>query len=151
MIAGAALSASRPDIDVRTAGTLVVDGQPMSWRTRAAFEHAGLDLPSHRSHQACQPDLDAADLIVGLASEHVAWVRREHPTAASKAGTLRRLATSLPIGALATGDALGALALETVPLAPWEDVADPGGSESPVYAACAVEIVELVRNLAERL
>ena len=38
VMAGAALAALLPDRPVATAGTLVVEGQPMSWRTRAALE-----------------------------------------------------------------------------------------------------------------
>ena len=41
VMAGAALAALLPDRPVRTAGTLVVEGQPMSWRTRAALESVG--------------------------------------------------------------------------------------------------------------
>ena len=37
VMAGAALAAHLPDWHVTTAGTLVVEGQPMSWRTRAAL------------------------------------------------------------------------------------------------------------------
>ena len=43
---GAALAAHLPDWHVTTAGTLVVEGQPMSWRTKAALEAVGLERPS---------------------------------------------------------------------------------------------------------
>ena len=32
VIAGAALRARLPDLEIETAGTLAIDGQPMSWR-----------------------------------------------------------------------------------------------------------------------
>ena len=80
---GAALAARLPDIVVETAGTLTVDGQPMSWRTRTALESVGLAPPSHRSRQASFSDLDKATLIIGLAPEHVHWVRRNHVQAAA--------------------------------------------------------------------
>jgi len=38
VLAGAALSEQRQDLGITTAGTLVVDGLPMSHRTRAAFD-----------------------------------------------------------------------------------------------------------------
>ncbi|HEY9558457.1 MAG TPA: low molecular weight phosphatase family protein, partial [Acidimicrobiales bacterium] len=57
VMAGAALAAHLPDWEVTTAGTLVVEGQPMSWRTRAALESVGLQAPSHRSRQATDADL----------------------------------------------------------------------------------------------
>ncbi len=139
VIAAAALSARRPDLRVGSAGTLAVDGQPMSWRTRAALEEIGVAPPSHRSRQCCRADLDGAALVVGLAPEHVAWVRREHPVAASRTGTLRRLCRD--------GDA----GLEHVELEPWEEVADPGGGELDVFLTCARDIAGLIDQLAARL
>ena len=79
VMAGAALSALLPDWPVLTAGTLVVEGQPMSWRTRAALESVGLVIPDHRSRQATAADLGHAGLVIALAPEHVHWVRRTHP------------------------------------------------------------------------
>jgi len=38
VMGGAALAAHLPDWHVTTAGTLVVEGQPMSWRTKAALD-----------------------------------------------------------------------------------------------------------------
>jgi protein-tyrosine-phosphatase len=151
VIAGAALAERRPDVVVRTAGTFVVDGQPMSWRTRAALAHVGIPVPPHRSRQASLDDIERTDLVVGLAPEHVAWVRRKHPTIASRTATLRRLARDLPDGDDALGWRLSQLGLADVAPEPWEDVVDPGGSEADAYAACAVEIVDLVTMLAERL
>ena len=42
VMGGAALAAHLPDWHVSTAGTLVVEGQPMSWRTKAALDAVGL-------------------------------------------------------------------------------------------------------------
>ena len=83
VMAGAILAAHLDDVEITTAGTHVVEGMPMSWRTREAL--AGLDVtaPGHRSTQLRARDVDRADLIVGLATEHVAYVRRVHPEAAA--------------------------------------------------------------------
>jgi protein-tyrosine-phosphatase len=151
VMAGALLQERRPDVDVLTAGTLVLDGQPMSWRTRAAFEHVGAAPPSHRSRQATTADLDAADLVVALAPEHVHWVRRSHARSAKRTGTLRRLAAQLPTGPLALADRVAALSLGQLALEPWEEVCDPGGRDADAYAACAVEIVALIDELAVRI
>ena len=83
VIAGAVLRHHLPDIEVSTAGTLSIDGLAMSWRTRAGFESVGLPVPQHRSRQARAEDIEQATLVIGLAPEHVAWVRREHPDAAA--------------------------------------------------------------------
>jgi protein-tyrosine phosphatase len=151
VIAGALLQERRPDVDVVTAGTLVLDGQPMSWRTRAAFDHVGAAPPSHRSRQATTDDLDAADLIVALAPEHALWVRRSHARAANRTGTLRRLAAHLSTGPRALADRVAAMSLGELSLEPWEEVCDPGGGDADAYADCAMEIVDLIDDLAARL
>ena len=92
VIAGAVLAAHLPDVEVVTSGTLSIDGLPMSWRTRAGFEAVGVTPPAHRSRQVQPADLDRATLVIGLAPEHVEWVRREHPSAAPRTATLKRLA-----------------------------------------------------------
>ena len=79
-----------PDVEIVTAGTMSIDGLPMSWRTQAGFESVGVKPPSHRSRQAVAEDLDRATLIVGLAPEHVSWVRRS-TSAAPRTATLKRL------------------------------------------------------------
>ncbi len=152
VIAGAALRARLPDLEIETAGTLVIDGQPMSWRTRAAIEHVGLEPPPHRSRQASPGDVERAELVIGLAPEHVAWVRRECPAAAGRAGTLKRLSRDLPTASGATlAERIAALGLAAVTLEPWEDVEDPGGGEAPQFVACAEEVVDLVDRLAATL
>ena len=150
-MAGAALAARLPAVTVETAGTLTVEGQPMSWRTRAALESVGLSPPAHRSRQASAQDLDRADLIVGLAPEHVEWVRREHPAAAGRAATLKRLCRSTtpitdPLSTWVAGLRLHDLALEE-----WETVVDPGGGDKAAFVACAHEVVDLVDQLASLL
>lgn len=151
VMAGAALAAHLPEWHVTTAGTLVVEGQPMSWRTRAALEGVGLAAPHHRSRQATSADLQHAALVMGLAPEHVHWVRRTHPDAAARTATLRRLARDLPAGPAPLAERVRGLGLDAVELEPWEEVVDPGGGDAEVFAACAREVVDLVARLAPRL
>ena len=151
VMAGAALAAHLPDWHVTTAGTLVVEGQPMSWRTRAALDGVGLAAPDHRSRQATAADLDHATLVIALAPEHVHWVRRTHPRAAAHTATLRRLVRDLPAGPARLTDRVASLGLAEVELGDWEEVVDPGGGDADAFAACADEVVELVAQLAPRL
>lgn len=151
VMAGAALAAHLPHWYVATAGTLVVEGQPMSWRTRAALEHVGLEAASHRSRQADAAALDHAALVVGLAPEHVQWVRRTHPRAAGRTGTLRRLARDLAVDERPLPERVAALALAEVELGDWEEVVDPGGGDAEAFTACAVEVTALAAELARRL
>lgn len=151
VIAGAALAVERPDLAVATGGTLAVDGLPISWRTRAALDDVGLDATGHRSRQADRDLLDAADLVVGLAPEHVHWVRREHASAAARAATLVRLARDLPGAGRSLAGRLAGLDLAAADLGAWEEVVDPGGGEVDDFVACARRVVGLVGEVAARL
>jgi protein-tyrosine-phosphatase len=151
VMAGAILAAHLDDVEITTAGTHVVEGMPMSWRTREAL--AGLDVtaPGHRSTQLRDAHIAEADLVVGLAGEHVAYVRRTHPEGAARTGTLRRLARDLPG---IEGDFPGrvtALGLERTTLEDWEDVIDPAGGDLPEFEACARDIHDLLQQLAPAL
>lgn len=151
VMAGAALSSHLPDWHVTTAGTLVVEGQPMSWRTRAALERVGLEAPAHRSRQASVADLEHAALVIALAPEHVHWVRRTHPSAADRTATLRRLVRDLPADGSPLPERVARLGLAEVELGAWEEVVDPGGGDADVFAACAADVCDLVSQLAPRL
>jgi protein-tyrosine-phosphatase len=150
VMAATSLAARRPDLRVATGGTFVVDGQPMSIRTRAAIEGIGLTIPRHASRQVHPPALDAATLVMALAPEHVEWVRRTHGPAAGRTVTLRRLVEHIP-PAPTLAEQVAALEPAAVALEAWEEVVDPGGSEADVFAACAREIDALVAALAPRL
>ena len=96
-----ALWNGRPDpLHVVTAGTHVIDGQPMGMRTRTALtripELADADFRRHRSRQVHGIDLVRADLVVVMEADHVRFVRRRFPDAAAKTATIRRLCLDLP-------------------------------------------------------
>jgi protein-tyrosine-phosphatase len=155
-MAGAILAAHLPDsevqnLEITTTGTHVIEGMPMSWRTRAALEGLELAAPAHRSTQLRDIHVASADLIVGLACEHVAYVRRVHPEAAARTGTLRRLAAALPELDGPFADRVATLKLGDVELEAWEDVVDPAGGDLPEFEACAREIHDLVARLAPPL
>lgn len=151
VMAGVALRERRPDLVVETAGTLSVDGMPISWRTRAALDDVGLPWPKHASRQAYRVDLHRSDIVIALAPEHVQWVRREHPDMAHRTSTLIRLAKELGPPSEPLDVRIDAMRLAGVELEPWEEVVDPGGGEVDAFIACAREIVVLVDRLAELL
>jgi protein-tyrosine-phosphatase len=140
---------------VTTAGTHVIDGQPMSFRTRAALARVtplgDVAAARHRSRQLDDPDLDRAVLVVAMEADHVRFIRRRHPAAADRTGTLRRLCRDLPADGSPLAERVAALDLATVELEPWEDVADPAGGDEDVYVACAQELWELTTELVGRL
>jgi protein-tyrosine-phosphatase len=151
VLAGAALRSMRPDVEVATAGTLSVDGLPMSWRTRAALDAIGLDSPRHASTQATRAHLDDAHRVIGMAPEHVEWVRRNHGDVSHRAATLKHLADALAPAGPPLLDRVEALHLVDHDLGPHEEIVDPGGGDVGAFIACAHEVVDLVRRLAVRL
>ena len=152
VMAGALLENRAPDVRVTTAGTHVVEGMPMSWRTRDAIAELGVEQSMHRSHQLNDFDVDAADVVVCLAAEHVAYMRRTHPGAAAKTVTLKRLVRDLPSATGASlAERVAALDLAGVELESWEDVDDPAGGDLPIFRACAREIRDLIDQLVPEL
>lgn len=151
VMAGVALEQRRPDLVVATAGTLSVDGLPISWRTREALDAVGLPWPRHASKQADETHVEDADVVVALAPEHVRWVRREHPAAAARTATLRRLVDLLPPATSPIADRLAAMHLAGADLGDWEEVIDPGGGDVDEFVRCAREIDGLVDRLARLL
>ena len=136
---------------ITTAGTHVLEGQPMSQRTRNALAAVGLSADGHRSHQLTDLDIDRADLVLAMAGEHVAFVRRRYPGAAPRTATLKRLCRDLPDGPASLAERLAALDLADVAIEPWEDVEDPAGKDEDDYLACAKELQVLCSELLVRL
>jgi protein-tyrosine-phosphatase len=147
VMAGALIGAD-VDVVVTTRGTHVVEGLPMSLRTRGALAALGVRDHVHRSRQLTRDDLRTADLVVAMAREHVQFVRRRYPDAAPRTGTLKRLARDLPARDGSLAERVASLQLEDVVLEQWEDVDDPAGGDEDVFHACAAEIDGLLRQLA---
>lgn len=118
----------------------------------------GLNVGEHRSHRVTLADLDAAQLIVGLAREHVRHAAVNAPDSWPRAFTLKEIVrrgtevrARLPgeplpdwLAALHAGRDRRAL----LGNGPADDVADPIGGPLPAYAAAAAELNHLVSQLA---
>lgn len=140
-----------PGLDVRGAGTFSIPGLPMSQRTRSALRAVGLSDPDHRSRQLDGDDTDWADLIVAFEAEHIDYVRRKHPHAASRAATMPRLARDLAPPGPSLAQRIDALALHELAVEPWEEVVDPAGGDEAVFHDCLREISGLMDALLPRL
>lgn len=156
VMAAAMLRVSDPHLIVRSAGTHVVEGRPMSMRTRMALARHGLVVPDHRSRQFSTDDA-SADLIAVMEPAHILWIRSRFPSAENITGSLRRLARDLP-RSFAYGQTSETLAKRVAILdlagihpEPWEEVTDPGAGEQADFDRIAVEISGLVTMLSERL
>jgi len=149
VMAGAMLATA--PVRIVTAGTHVVEGQPMSRRTRDALTAVGHRADGHRSHQLTEDDIETADLILAMAGEHVAYIRRRHPEASPRTASLKRLCRDLPPGPGTLPERIRALGLADLPIEGWEDVEDPAGGEDEVYLSCAKELADLCAELLPRL
>ena len=154
MLARLADVQGRP-LEVVTAGTHAVEGQPMGRRTAQALASVpaldGLPVSRHRSRQLAARDVVGAAVIVAMEADHVRYVRRAHPEVADRAATLRRLVRDLPAGPEPLADRVASLGLATAPLDDGEDVLDPAGHDDNVYLACAAELWSLCEELVGRL
>ena len=151
VMAGAMLEAQGMAVHVTTAGTHVIEHQPISIRTRQALSAVGLHASVHRSRQLTDADVGSADVLVAMASEHVSYVRRRHPAGADRTATLRFLAAHLPAGDAPLATRLAALGLANLDPAEQGDVADPAGGDDEEYVACARELTALIAQLVPRL
>jgi protein-tyrosine-phosphatase len=151
VMAGVMLEASGLDVEVITAGTHVIEHQPVSIRTRHALKVVGLHASVHRSRQLTEADVKAADLVVAMASEHVAYVRRRHPEGADRTATLRFLTQHLATAPTPLPDRVAALGLADVDPREQGDVVDPAGGDEEEYVDCAQELVSLIAQLVPRL
>ncbi|MFE2871186.1 MULTISPECIES: hypothetical protein [unclassified Embleya] len=155
VIAGELARTARPDWPVATAGTFVVEGLAISWRTRSALAELGLRAPGHRSTQLTDAHVAAADLVITQEYQQVQYIRRHHPHGAARTATLKRLVRDLPAAGPTDrplAPRLAGLDLASVELEPdWEDVVDPGGGEVADFVACAHELAALMHDLLPRL
>jgi len=151
VMGGAVLSRDAPECAVTTAGTHVIEGQPISWRTRDALANIGLRADGHRSRQLRASDVATADLIVGFEADHVGYIRRHFPEAASKTATLKYLVDHLAAAGGSLSWRLHQLGLDAIVLERQEDVIDPAGGDIEDYRACVAEVDQLVRDLIPRL
>lgn len=155
VMAAIMLRARAAGLDVRSAGTLVLEGHPMSVRTRLALARHGLADPQHRSRQFGEADAEAADLIVVMEPYHIAWMRERFPSAAAITGSLPGLVKLLaPPGAekpASLSERIAGLDLAGLEPEAWEELIDPAAGEQADYDRCADELMGLVAVLGERL
>jgi protein-tyrosine phosphatase len=149
VMAGAMLRSA--PVHIVTAGTHVVEGQPMSRRTREALASVEMVADGHRSHQLTDGDVDNADLIIAMAGEHVNFIRRRYPGAAARTGSIKRLCRDLSDGPEPLTERVAHLGLAEVMIDGWEDVDDPAGGDDEMYLACARELAGLCLALLPRL
>ncbi len=137
--------------DIVSAGTHVIEGLPMSIRTRRALAMVGHENKSHLSHQLVAADVAGADLIVAMEPGHLTYLEREFPEARRRAGMFPRIVALLEAAEITTDEPLGSL-IDRVGLGDAahvdaDEVIDPAGGEQPEFDASAIELDALVDRL----
>jgi len=149
--------------EVESAGVLP-GGQPMAPAALAAVADLGYavaHLSSHRSRQLSAGDVQAADLVLGMAREHLREVVVLVPGAWNRTFTLKELVRQGEVvGPRVEGQDLAAwLAVvaggrshrDQLGSSPEDDVADPIGGPPAMFEKTAAEIERLSQRLVELL
>ena len=141
---------------VHSAG-LQGDGYDVSRGAVSALAPYGLDIGAHRSRLMTKAMLAEADLVVGMAREHVREAVLLHPEAWPRTFTLKELVRRAEqAGARAPGQSFeewldkvhaGRSRGDLLTAASDDDIADPIGMSSEVYERTAAEIGDLVDRL----
>jgi protein-tyrosine-phosphatase len=131
-------------LEVRSAGTHVLEGQLVSERTRRAMAQVlGMptDLSGHRAHQFTDADAEWADLVVAMEGSQVRLLRGQHPTASPRIATLGYLSRCLPEDARPLNARLRSLCLDELDQEDGDDVVDPAGGDDDAYEATIRDLV----------
>ncbi|MDQ4131965.1 MAG: hypothetical protein M3179_01905 [Actinomycetota bacterium] len=146
------------DAHVHSAG-LLMDGQSASPLSVEVMTVRGLDLSTHRSRRMTRELLLDADLILGMAREHVREAAVLVPERWPRAFTLKEVVRrAQQTGPRQEGESLDAWLARVHEgrslrdLAGWsddDDVADPIGKPHAVFERTAAELDDLTRRLVE--
>jgi protein-tyrosine phosphatase len=145
-------------VTLRSAG-LLRGGDPPPAEVVSAMAGYGLDVAPHRSRLVTPADLAQADLILGMAREHVRHAVVLAPPSWPRAFTLKELVRrGKQTGPRMPGEPLadwlsrvheGRTHAALLGASPLDDVADPVGGPPRAYALTAALLDELVTGLAE--
>ena len=119
----------RGKVEVSSAGTHALEGEPASQTAVDVLSDIGIDLTAHGARRVSEKLLSEADLIVVMAEGHARIIESLDPAAAPKL---------LRLGGL-------------IPDRKHTDIADPIGGDRDRYAASRDEIEGLVLRLIQHI
>ncbi len=111
-----------------SAGLSAVEGEPASANAILVMKDYGCDLSDHRAHGLAPEDMRGAFLVLTMSASHKQYINSRF------SGMYRNV-----------------YALKEYVYGISEDVKDPYGGSSKVYAQCAEEIAEAVERLFEKV
>lgn len=115
------------NIEVRSAGTSGLEGEPASALAAAVLQMRGVDLGRHRGQRLTEELVEWADLLLVMTERHLLHVLRMFPQATGK--------TELYSGFV------GGVG----------DVADPYGGDLDEYCECANQLAGMTQGLLTRI
>lgn len=110
------------DYVVRSAGVWAPEGRPASSYAIQVMAGRGIDISAHRAHSLTRADVEEADLILAMASEHVEAIETLLPQHRPKVHLLSQMAGRC------------------------HDIADPAGGSLHEYLQCAHELEDLIEQ-----
>ncbi|HVF74407.1 MAG TPA: hypothetical protein VM938_05115 [Acidimicrobiales bacterium] len=135
------------------------DGLAVASGTVAALRSRGLDVTAHRSRHLSAQVIDEADLVLGMAREHVREALVLQPSAWPRTFTLKELVRrGEQVGPRTPGQSfeewlekvhIGRNRVDLLGESPDDDVADPIGMNDSVFERTATEIAALVDRLVD--
>jgi protein-tyrosine-phosphatase len=119
------------NITVSSAGIGAMNGMPATPYAIEAAKNWGVDISSHRAREITRDMIEKADLILGMAPEHVDAVVRKNPKAAAKTFLIKAF---------------------PAPYSPsQEKVQDPIGGTLNEYNQTYLELDEVLRKIVNRI
>lgn len=153
-------------LDVESAGVSGWEGSGATEEAVRALQELGIDIGGHSARRLTRRLIEAADLVVGLSTEHRDAVTRIVPSAAPRTFALKELVRLVGMDPEGTNDAGGSAAARmrvgveladarraSLPQAGHddEDIGDPLGLGLESYRATAWELEGLVTRLIDGL
>src|ERR1051325_6660858 len=143
------------DIDVRSTGTHEWAGRAATIDGRRVMNEMGVPIDDHRTLELDDELMAWADLVIGLATEHVREVRRSYADAGAKTFTLKGFLEILPslpeYDDTETWLAAAASEQRVAGGVASPAVAAPFGERVTAYRRVATEIEGLIQRFAEGL
>jgi protein-tyrosine-phosphatase len=143
------------DIEVASAGTWAVAGEPATDEAIKVSDTHGVDISSHQSRPIDAEELDGADLVLAMTGVHLQEIASIVPEARFKTMLLNQMAQTqtAPVGAdVGLDERVQALLEGNRPR--WRrkmDVADPIGRPLRFYERCFAELQAAIEVLANIL
>lgn len=149
------LRSAVPDLEVSSAGTRALAGEPMQPFALATLAGRGIDGAAFRARQLTAELVEGADLVLTASREHRAAAVTLVPRAAARAFTVRELDRLLSAVTGPTADLVAAARAQRGLVRPErpedDDVADPIGGPESGYVACAQLLERSLAQLVGRL